>query len=191
VRIKIFDFLFSSSLRKLPALSTTGFTNETEDRRFILFADYDNVNLEVVERDAEFIQKNYNIGTVLIISSSMSSNCSADGKIYGNYHLIALTKLEFPELLEIMKYLRCDFQFKRGWRYQYRSFVLRLHKKIDKNNNKIKDEPKLVDILPAKTKRIYSKAHVVFLEHYFGKDFGIRKNLDNSKNVELINYVTR
>jgi hypothetical protein len=192
MRIKIFDYVIATSFHKTPMLSTTGFTNETKDRRFILFADYDSVNLDVVERDAAFVQANYDTGTMLIVSSSKDYNYSEDGKPYGNYHLIGLTKIEFPAMLEILDHLRCDFHFKRGWRYQYRSWVLRLHKKLDRNNNAIKDKPVLIDILPADTKRIYSKAHIIFLEKYFGKSFGISiRKCDNSKHIEIINYITR
>lgn len=191
--IKTPNFLFSflNSKSSKPNLRTQGITNKTEDRKFVLFADYDEVNLQSVEEDLLFLQKNYKIGDAIIVCSS-NQEISETGKIYGNYYIIAFTKLEFPELLEILKNLRCDWHFKRGWRYQYRSWVLRTTEKRTYKGEVVKLKPKLVTFMPSFSSREYSKSHVEFFEQLY--NFKIKrksKNFDKGKFVEVINYVTR
>lgn len=188
-----FNLFLSFGLKYSPKLSTIGITNETEDRKFILFADYDNCNLEAVEKDALFLQKNFKIGNLIILASSPNYTNEL-GKIYGNYHIIGFTKLEFPELLEILSYLRCHFHFKRGWKYQYRNWVLRVSDKLDNDGKTIKTKPTLISVLPSKTNREYSYAHIEFFKKNYNFELSNIKplvNTDLHEDVQMIRYVTR
>ena len=178
------------SFKRKPTLFTNGITNITQDRMFVLFADYDMTNLEVVEEDAKFLQSNYDLGD-LIIARSSKEHFNKDYDIYSNYHLIGLTKLPFEELKSILRNLRCDFHFKQGWKYQQRNWVLRLgYKRNLKTGDKVKGKPTLESFMPARTDRTYSHAHVSFFNKFYNLKIN-HKNKDQGFKVKLIDYVTR
>lgn len=190
-----FNFLgrqVSFFVKERPSLFTNGITNVTQDRRFVLFADYDNTNLQVVEEDAEFIQQNYDVGDLIILNSS-EEMLNSSGDVYGNYHLIGFTKIEFPKLKEILSNLRCDKHFKQGWKYQQRVWVLRLGYKTDiKTKQKVKGKPRFISHIPQtfECEKVYSSAHLTF----FNKLYNLRikkKDIDGSNKIKLIDYVTR
>lgn len=173
-----------------PNLYTMGLTNKTDDLYYIFFADYDECNLSVVEDDAIFLQRNYDMGSMIIVSSSEDKLTARE--VYGNYHLIGLSKLKFPEVKECLSLCRCDSHFKQGWRYQFRCWVLRLQPKVQKQNNRIvKDIPRLVSVMPHPSERLVSSAHLKFFELYYNFKLKQKHKLDKGKTVELINYETR
>jgi len=176
---------------RLPEVTTVGITNRTEDGYFVLFLDYDKVEYNVVRDDIDFLQKNYDIGTVITRITS-SYNYKGDVEV-GNYHVVAFTKFTFPEIKEMLRLTRCDDHFKVAYRYQQRCWVLRIGEKIDENGNIVKPFTLLREIVPFKTKRVANRGFIEFFEKLDGvqlkKYFG--KNIDNYTKIELIHYVTK
>jgi len=175
----------------LPTLLTRGITNHTRDNFFVFFADYDNVEYAVVREDADFYQKNFDMGTMLTRFSKEEKNDV--GVAVGNYHLIGFPKFTFPAIKEIINIARCDEHFKVGYKYQQRCWVLRVAEKIDeKTGEVVRPYTKLKEVLPAPTNRAVSRAHIIFFEgidhikllQYFMLP-------DKSLGVEVIDYETK
>jgi len=185
-----FRYLFTVRLIKLPTLATIGITNRTEDSYFLPFFDYDEVEQKVVEEDIDFFQKNFKIGSCLLLQSSI--DYSKETTNVGNYHVIGLTKFTFPEIRDIIYLSRSDEHFKRGWEYQSRCWVLRIAEKVDANGQEVKMKPKLLKVVKNETDREANLAMIKFLELYYKVRLkNLFSKLDNSHNVELIEYPTR
>jgi hypothetical protein len=106
-------------------------SNSTEDFKMVIFADYDNVYRRMVIEDFMIIQKKFSLPPAYLFSTEESEEL---GEYKGNYHLINLKKVDYDTFIEILKYLRCDSNYKTmNNRNPYRNFVLRLGKKSGKN----------------------------------------------------------
>lgn len=176
------------AIKKLPTCATVGLTNRTKDNYFLPFIDYDEVEYDVVKEDVDFLQKNYDIGTVVITKSSEEKELS--GKLVGNYHVIGFTKFTFPEVKEMLRLTRCDWSFRKGFKFQQRCWVLRVLEKVNyKNNEVVKPKPELKEVIPAKTRRVVNKAMVDFINKYYNLNLKFKKH-DNIDEIEVINYLT-
>ena len=185
-----FRYLLVIKLVKLPTLATVGVTNRTEDGYFVVFLDYDEVERKVVEEDIDFLQKNYDLGSCLLLESSV--DYTKETTDVGNYHVIFFTKHKFPEVREIINLTRCDEHFKRGWMYQGRCWVLRIADKINGKKEVVKPKPKLLKVEEASTNKEASSAFITFFEKlYKTKLHHLFSKVDNTTKVELIDYVTR
>ncbi len=199
MRITLFNrlFLIRSPIKifPLPSLNTFGLTNRCEDNLFVLFADYDKVEYSVVTEDVNFLQKNYNIGTVITRISSLDyhKNIDDDGLDVGNYHIISFTKHKFPDIKKMLSNLRCDNRFKGGYRFQSRAWVIRIgEKKSIDSGEMIKQFTAIKEIIPGKTKLISNTPLIEFFEKIDNiKLKPFFKRLDKLNNIELINYQTR
>lgn len=196
MRFKLFNKLIiirnPIKIYNIPSLKTIGITNRTKDGYFVFFADYDSVDYDVVLDDCIFLQKNFDIGTLIIRKTKEKIN-NIVNKVVGNYHVIGFTKFTFPEIKKLINLTRCDEHFKTAYKYQSRCWVLRIFEKTDIQTNKIVNEkPSLKQILISKTNREASKPHILLFEKldninlkkYFNK-------IDNEKKVEFIHYVTQ
>lgn len=170
-------------IAKIPKYRVYGITNRTEDNKHILFLDYDNVENSLVYNDIQMLQDEYRLGTCIIRLSSRRYVKSNKVQV-GSYHVIFFSKLPFGTMLKILNATHCDANFKKA-SFQQRTKVLRLSQKGDKTR------PSFYNVITARTNLICSKAHIELFEKIDGisiiKYF---KALDNSKEVELINYLT-
>lgn len=201
MKIKIFDKLIEirSPVRiiNLPTIETWGITNRTSDNFFVLFLDYDHVEESVVYEDINFLQKNYDIGSVLIRCTSF--DYSKDNETVGNFHVIGFTKFTFPEIAELIRLSRCDRHFKiAGLKYQQRAWVLRIGEKVDLTTGEvIKPAGFYYDFVKSKTKKEANSGLIKLfskIDDPFIKENKIKKyfpKLDGLYDVEFIKYVTR
>ena len=187
---RLLELRLPLAVYNLPDKATVGVTNRTLDGYFVVFADYDSCERDVVVDDARFLQQHYDEGTMLLLCSSNEEQMTS-GKMVGNYHLVGFTKKLFPTVKEIIGLLRCDLHFKVGYRYQQRCHVLRIGQKLDDNGSEIKPRPKLCSILKSATPLqanlgmigLYEKLYNIKLKAHFSR-------MDDIKGCELINYVT-
>ena len=198
MRFKLFSRLivFTSPVKiyRLPTLLTVGITNRTEDNYFVLFLDYDNVEYSVVREDVDFLQKNFDVGTVITrVSSLVQSNWDEyNEKEVGNYHVIGFTKFTFPEIKELISLTRCDSHFKKGYKYQQRCWVLRIGEKFNEKGETIKPFTVLREVIKSSTRKEANLGFIRFFEKLDGiKLSNYFKKQDKNLNVELIRYATR
>jgi len=174
---------------RLPQTVTWGITNRTRDNYFVLFLDYDKVEYNVVLEDIDFLQKNFDVGTVITRVSSLQNYKEEE---VGNYHVIGFTKFTFPEVREMIKLTRCDSHFKSGYVYQQRAWVLRIGEKIDFDGNVVKRCSFLRDIIPAKTSRTANLAMITFFEKLDKiKLLKYFERVDGISEMEVISYATK
>jgi len=177
-------------IKKLPTLATLGLTNKTTDNYFLPFFDYDEVEYKVVLEDVDFLQKNFDIGSVIINVSSEEKELS--GELVGNYHVIGFTKFTFPEIREIINLSRCHSYFKQGWKFQQRCWVLRILEKTDfKSNLDVKPKVRFKTLVKSKTNRVANLGMILFFEKLFGlKLKHLFDKVDDQEEVEIISYLT-
>ena len=181
--------IVSLNLYDAPSLFSWGILNRTEDGYFCPFFDYDGVNISVVREEVEFLQKNYDIGPLMVRKSS--SFVSKSGVTVGSWHLIGFCKLTLPEYEDILKHSRCDRGFKAGFKLEpERAWVLRIGKKIDLKSNKvITSSTKFRCMYHAKTGRELNLAMFKFWKSINNTQLVMpRYYWDKSSNVNLIMY---
>lgn len=183
--------LLEINFRALPTLATVGLTNKTSDHFFVPFMDYDNVEEKTVIEDAEFLQRNFDVGTMIVLRSSRLYD-KEGGDTVGNYHLIGFTRFMFPQIKEIIETSRCDSHFKYGWKYQSRCWVLRCFDKLDYGGTPVKKRPELMLVLKSSTSRVANKGLLSFFEQMYNVKLCANfKCVDNCEEYELIEYPTR
>lgn len=169
-------FVFSFYSYRTPDKWTQGSLNRTEDGKYIVYIDYDKMRYEYIEGELKHLQKTYNLSTFFIFQSSEKS-----------YHAICFDKLTAQEYVELLQNSSCDAAFRNIPRFvSYRNWVLR---NFEKGNI---HAPKLLAMLPSKSKREKSNAHWNYIRTLYSE---IRKNrpsgkYDNLKHITLIAYPT-
>jgi len=118
-----------------------GLTNSTEDKKRIVFLDYDNISFEAVLKDLNIINKDYGVYLTdwFLFKSSSSS-----------YHAINFAKVEADIYLNILESSCCDEDYKTIGIARDKSIkVLRFTPKISAFDNKkvLKESPKLMKFI--------------------------------------------
>lgn len=175
-----------------PKVQTLGLTNMLSDGKFVFFADFDNVFLYRVRKEAMMLQDKFDIGTVAILSTG--EDVDDQGKPYGNFHMIGLGKMKYREVLDALDETSCDANFRRVPEYfNGRYFVLRVYPKFNEKWEQVRDRPYLREVIWAKTKRECSLAIYDFLRVWYELDdfpMGFRPRFDNYRSVRILKYQT-
>lgn len=159
-RLRFLGKILTIGLTDAPDGYTFGMANETEDCYFVPFLDYDNTYLSVVERDIRHIQQIFQLGSMILMSSSFAK--SENGEMKGNWHVIGFDKLPYGVCLDVVRNTRCDRMSKRmPTFYPYRNWVLRSHPKGHKGS------PEFVRVYPAATWRECSSGHYIMVSKLF------------------------
>jgi hypothetical protein len=179
------------SVGKIPQVATSGVVNRTADCLYVPFFEYDKVDKTVPLEDAIFFQRNFNIGTLLFLTSSKEYD--KENVEVGNYHMVGFTKWTFPEVKELIELSRSDFPYKRGWDRPARCWVLRVSEKLDLKGNVVKAKPYKPVVLRAPSTRAASYGTIKFFEKCYGVSildlFDVR---DNEKMwPQVVEYPTR
>lgn len=170
-------------LTKIPKYSVYGITNRTDDNNYLLFLDYDNVEDTIVYQDIKMLQSKFNLGTC-IIRLSNKRYIKSNKAFVASFHVIFFSKLPFKSMLEIMKYTRCDENFKKA-NFQQRCKVLRLSQKGAKVS------PVFYQLIKAKSNYKCSKEHAQLFEQLDNTQITkYVNNLEYKGDIELINYIT-
>jgi hypothetical protein len=188
------NYLLDCSMvkRQKPSTFTLGLTNRTEDNYFVPFLDYDKVEEQVIYDDIDFLQKNFDLGTALVIVSSDREQEMPSGRIIGNYHIIFFTKLTFPECREVIDLSRCDYKFKKGWRFQQRAWVLRVLGKKGIDGLEKKPRTRVLRIVKAPTTRVANRALIILIEKLHNlRMVNYFKKVDKTISASIIEYPSK
>jgi len=171
MHLKIFPWLnFFTMLVLMPQVNTMGIISRCVGDRFrkhVLFMDFDDVHESVVRGDVEFVQREYDAGTAVILRSG-ELDCNTAGEFYGNFHVICPQKFTFREVIEIISHLHTDENFATiATHFNYRAFVLRVYPKYSENGRMLKDRPVLHDVMWSQTGRETYQALYEFLMKYY------------------------
>jgi hypothetical protein len=146
------------------------------DGKYVLYLDYDKLNLDDVELELAFLQKQYNIGDILLFESSK-----------GNYHAISFDKFSAKEFIEILENSSVDFAFKNFPRfYGFRNWVLRFAPK-----GTIPKPIYLKTLKYARNNRMKSLGHYNLIRTLY-PEINLSKlyHSDNINEVKIISYKT-
>ncbi len=178
--------------RKRPLEFVKGWTSrvvtEKEGIMEVVYADYDNILYELVKTELLFLQKKYNLSPFYVLKSFETKD--NQGKPYGNYMAISITKKAFGEVFQILSKTHVDSSYKVvPTSYAYKTWVLRLGKKFKKKSPEFKE---IVGDLKKKYNMSCSQAHLEILEQIYPQIKNKIKytNLDGNHKVFLSNYLT-
>jgi len=176
-----------------PRVQTMGLTNLLVDNQLVMFIDYDNVFLYRVLKEVRMLQREFDIGTAVVISTGEDVNESKQA--YGNYHVIALGKMRYHELLDALGHTSCDRNFLRVPEYfNGRYHVLRIAPKYDEQWRELRDRPYLRNVLWSKTKRVCSLGIYKFLCKYYDMppfpSGLVKPTFDKFNCIRLLKYQT-
>lgn len=160
-----------------------GFSSKTQDGYHILLMDYDEVDYSVVQEDVKLIQEEFGLPPAYIFYTKEEENI-------GNYHAIFLSKHTPEEILKYLSYCSVDNNFiDSPLRSKYRSWVLRIGAKKDRNKPKFKE---ILDIDRTLSDYEVSTAHKELLTKLYPKIKHPTYPLeDNLKKVKMQEYETR
>lgn len=149
-RIKLFGYEWAFSRRRIRTEPVKGITNLCEDGRLCIFLDFDNISIQRLKKEIEFIQNKFDLGTFFIFSSSENS-----------YHAVCLDKVSFHQHLKIMRETSVDENYINvPNKYGLKLWTLRLSPK----NGVI---PHWVGNIPRETRREQSYAHKKAFQTYY------------------------
>ena len=126
---------------KLPYMDVKGWCSRCVDKdgriTEVFFCDYDNVLFRVVEDEARYLTNKYKETPIYIFSTDETKDCN--GEEYGNYYMVSIKKHTFKEVIEMQEQLHCDQAYKKiPLIYRFKTYVLRLGEKGDKDKPKFK-----------------------------------------------------
>lgn len=165
----------SLTILKKPQI-VKGISNETEDNKGVIFLDYDNVDLRIVEEDFNFIQKKFRLTPGYLFKTKDN-----------NYHVICLTKTLHSKVTQILNSTRCDENYKSmPLRNYHRSYVLRIS---NKNGSK---KPKFIEIIGKRQNfdKEISNAHLNFINKMYKVPSLTYYNMDKYKLIRRHTYET-
>jgi len=198
---RIFGHTVSFRIEPTPNIPTVGITNKEvnpkDEKCYVLFLDYDNVNYEVVKEDLKFLNLRFNFCTFLTLKSSESlvENQWKEEKEIGNYHVMAFERLSYAEVLKAIQTTRCEELYKKvPLIYSKRCWVLRIKPKYALNGKELveyKPQPEVKEVIQFSKhcKHEHCNAFYQFAKNYWNTKFKL-KNLDNCREVEILEYNT-
>lgn len=150
-----------------------GYTNRCKDGKYIIFLDYDNVELEWIENELKRLQIDFRLGDFYIFRSSEES-----------YHAVCFDKISYSCYINILRNATvCQDYINVPMRWGRKIWTLRL---TDKDDVPIK----FIKMLVGDNYYEMSSAHVkllskLFIDIKFDLD---NKRLDNEKELVLSRY---
>ncbi len=138
-----------------------GISSFCNDGNHVLFIDYDNVPLWIVEQDFFQLQEKYSLPPAYLLCTKLKKQ---DKEVFGNFHVICLVKLLPYKIFEIIKQTHADRNFvSMPLRNKYRNWILRIGKK------RHKDRPKFYKIIGETINLSYeiSSPHLKYLEEMY------------------------
>ena len=184
-------------MRKDMVVDATGMTNETEDGFYLVFADYDNVDYEVVYKDVMVLLRQEKLDCVVVLVNEEHKAYNEDGveMLFGHYNLVTFDKLPFGRCERIIDRLCCDRDFKEHiWYYPQRNRVIRISDKRI-NGKQIKPAPAVKQVFyNDKMRHEHSEPHIRLMQKVFeGLDLIDKalRRLDGLSQVQMVSYKTR
>ena len=177
--------------RKRPYMDVKGWCSRAIDKSGkiseVVFVDYDDILWELVESELLYIQKRYNLSPFYIFKSTEQK--SPDGKTYGNYLAVSISKQTFKKVFEILGELHCDISYRVvPTSYKFKTWVTRLSNKGAKKAPTFKC---IVGDLTKKYNQDCSQAHLETMQKVYPDIPKIKyTNLDGNHTIYLTQYKT-
>jgi hypothetical protein len=155
-----------------------GYSSRTEQGKYVLFHDYDNLDLKSITQELRFLQKKYKLSAYYIFKLDRENS----------FHAVCLDTFPISKCYEIQKATSCDLAFIHSIKnLQTKEWILRIGKKGSRQM------PKFYCALPSKNDlHVKSTAHKEFLEKFFQipKEFFKGRKWDKCKTLALTDYNT-
>jgi hypothetical protein len=173
---------------KSPELTTIGISNLTQDGRYVLFMDYDDIREEDLQIEINRMIRDYGISHFLILKTSKMG-----------YHVISFDKFKLSHIKNILNNSLCDYSYKNIPLKSDKGYILRIFEKRDLDGRIVKEKPQFhnlkinMDLLSEREK---SRAHyelycLLFKEvRALGNIKAFADNLDSYHTVKVVKYGT-
>lgn len=171
-----FKKTFSASilLYNSPDTWTRGYSARTENGQYVLFLDYDNLDLSAVVGELKYLQKRFSLSDCFVFRTDRENS----------FHAVCLDTFPLVEAYSILKETSCDFAFINSIkRLKTKEWVLRLTGKGGRG------APNFLLRLPGKGKRVKSSAHAEFLRS-LEIDVPKKGRWDKCGRLTIIDYTT-
>lgn len=165
---------------KTPDVWVHGYSSRTESGKYVLFHDYDNLDLKTIIEELQFLQKKFNLSNYFVFELDREKS----------FHAVCLDTFSLSEAYEIQKTTSCDLSFIHSIKnLRSKEWVLRIGKKGKR------DYPKFIKTIKGEVNsRIKSNAHGLFLVKFGVPENDVFKQLnswwDNNKKISFIKYNT-
>lgn len=171
-------FHLHSILFNSPDTYVLGYSSRTLNGRYVLFMDYDNLELPTVVEELKYLQNKFKLSEFYVFSTGRE----------GAYHAVCLDVMPMQEAYEILKQSSCDLSFIHAIKnLEYREWVLRIGTKGERS------PPKFWLAVPSKHhERMRSSAHAAFIRKMFRVRIQYPKlsPWDKLKNLGVVKYNT-
>ena len=176
--------------QRVPYIDTKGWTSRVitkEGIHHVLFLDYDEILYDLMVEELEYVCQKHNMSPFYVFTTYEKKD--SNGRFYGNYMAISLTKKRFGEIVNIQNELHCDSAYKKiALIYRFKCWVLRLSSKGDKPRPKFKG---IIGHNGGYYIEDVSRAHLELLKKLYPEIPYIKyTNLDNNKKIYLSKYKT-
>jgi hypothetical protein len=154
-----------------------GYSSRTEKARYVLFHDFDNLDLQSIGQECRYLQKRFKLSSYHIFKLDRDNS----------FHAVCLDTFSLAEAYEIQKETSCDLAFIHSIKnLQTKEWVLRIGGKGNRA------PPKYYLSIPSvHDLHVKSSAHADFLIKYgVPKEFIRGKKWDGCKNLLLVDYDT-
>jgi len=172
-------FRLHSLVYNTPDAWVHGYSSRTEQGRYVLFHDYDSLDLTSVMDDLKYLQKKYNLSEYYIFKTDREDS----------FHAVCLDTFSLSDAYDIQKDSSCDLAFIHSIkRLKTKEWILRIGEKGNR------DPPKFFCSLKGTNpqKNVKSSAHANFMiKHFDMKEF-IHKTgkWDKCSRLALVDYDT-
>lgn len=168
-------FRFHALLYNTPNSWVHGYSSRTEQGRYVLFHDYDALDLQSIKQELKFLQKKLKLGDYYLFKLDRENS----------FHAVCLDTFTLSQAYAIQKQTSCDYAFINSIkRLQTREWILRWWVKGTRG------APQFVASLKSPFhKNEQSSAHADFLEG-LGVPVIRRGRWDKCKKLALVDYNT-
>lgn len=167
INLKNKVLFFDLNIRDKRQIETFGYTNRCEDGRYIIFLDYDRIELKWIEGELKFLQDTFQLSDFYIFKSGED-----------NYHAICFDKVALYKYLNILKNSTVDINYINvPLHFGKKIWVLRMS---DKNDIPVEYVRKISSPF---NKHTQSKAHAKFISKMFHINITLRFSDDIMKMV--------
>ena len=113
-------FRWHTILYNTPETWVHGYSSRTEDGRYVLFHDYDSLDLSALCSELRYLQKKFKLSNYYVFKLDRPDS----------WHAVCLDTFSLSEAYEIQKQTSCDFAFINSIkRLQTREWILRWYEK--------------------------------------------------------------
>lgn len=170
------SFRFSTTFYDTPSAYSLGYNNRCADGKYVIFADYDDLALNEVIAEVQFLQEKFELSDFYIFKLDRENS----------WHAVCLDKVTLAECWEILHVSSCDGAFVNSVKnLNTRKWVLRIDKKGSRGAPKWH-----LTIQSRFNSKQKSNAHAEFLKKYWQVPIKKEGKYDTSKEIGIIRYNT-